>query len=177
MVKRTGIPGRGRRHLALALIAGGLLAACNLGQQAPSEPTDLTPLPQPQEVQFTETPLIQVPPTNTPVPELLPTEELGPISVAGDEHRTQEAVTIRVQAGTAVSNVVCTWSHQDTGQSGQLGTPATNSLNENKNELVFTFTPEAAGTYSVNCTGVALTAAGQRAVSAAGSPFAVEAKG
>jgi hypothetical protein len=165
-----------------AVAVAVLLAACNLGQNAPSEPLNNGETFEPQDIgaqegQPTVTPQINVPPTNTPVPELLPAEELGPISVDGDTHRTQEAVTIRVTVGTAVSNDTCSWVHQDTNQSGALGTPAVNNVDESTVQKVYTFTPEMAGTYVVNCTGIAVTASGQRAVSAAGTPFTVEANG
>lgn len=170
--------------VGLVIALGLLLAACNLGQQAPSEPVTQTPAigGVPQEVPgvdtgLTATPLIQVPPTNTPPPDLLPSERLGPITVDGTAHRAQELVTVRVRRGTAVSTVTCSWVLQDTNQTGTLGTPTTNPIDADTAELVYSFTPQAAGTYAVNCTGVALTASGQRAVSAAGMPFAVEAKG
>ena len=177
------------RLTRLGLLVAGtilLMSACNLGPQAPSEPLETTPLPAPQDVGGegqpeaggpTATPQIEVPPTNTPEPELLPSEVLGPIAIDGDTHRTQEPVTVRLTAGTSVSTITCSWNHQDTGQQGTLGTPTTNQVNEDKTEYVYTFTPEMAGTYAVNCTGVALTQLGQRAVSAAGTPFTVEAKG
>lgn len=181
MATRRG-SGRLVAGLIGAVTVAVLLAACNLGQNAPSEPLTNGQDFLPQDVNLqdglpTETPQINVPPTNTPVPELLPSEELGPISVTGDTHRTLEPVTIRVNVGTAVSNDTCSWVHQDTNQSGALGTPAVNDVDENTVEKVFTFTPELAGTYVVNCTGIAVTASGQRAVSAAGTPFTVEAKG
>jgi len=58
-----------------------------------------------------------------------------------------------------------------------MGTPTTVQIDENTFEDTYTFTPDAAGTYNVNCTGIATTVSGQRAVSASGTPFAVEAKG
>lgn len=175
-----------RSSLMVAL--GLLMVSCNLGQQAPSEPATLTPqigVMPPAEAGGgltpggpTVTPLIQVPPTNTPVPELLPSETLGPITVDGTEHRAQETVTVRVRRGTAVSTVTCSWLLQDTGQTGSLGSPiSTTPIDTNTVEEVYTFTPQQAGTYAINCTGIALTTSGQRAVSAAGIPFAVEAKG
>jgi hypothetical protein len=181
MAKRKG-SGRLVAGLIVMVAVAVLLAACNLGQNAPSEPLTNGETLEPQDVgaqegQPTATSPINVPPTNTPVPELLPAEELGPISVEGDTHRTLEAVTIRVTVGTAVSNDTCSWVHQDTNQSGALGTPAVNEVDASTVQKVYTFTPEMAGTYLVNCTGIATTASGQRAVSAAGTPFTVEAKG
>lgn len=178
------------RHQSIALrvvallTASFLLAACNLGQQAPTEPpaTELEGL-EPQDVpalQLTLTPGATnlAPPTDTPVPQLLPSEQLGPITVDSTvAHRTQEPVTVRVQAGTQVTNITCSWVHQDTNQTGALGTPTQNAVDANTVQNVYTFTPQLAGTFTINCTGVATTASGQRAVQAAGNPFNVEAKG
>ena len=188
-----------KRHLQLkkSLIVGLVLlfcctlSACNLGQAAPPEPYDETtsqgdsalpaeeqPLDAvPADTGVTPTPEIEIQPTVTPVPELLPEETLGPISIEGTEHRTMEEVTVRVRHGKSVSTVICSWVHQDTGTTGALGSPVTNNIDDITIEEAYTFAPEMAGTYAVNCTGVALTAAGQRAVNAAGTPFAVEAKG
>lgn len=169
---------------SFVLAAGTLLAGCNLGQNAPSEPFELTPgelVPQEEgaspDLQVTLTPMINVPPTDTAVPDLLPAEEIGPVTVAAGDYRTQEPITIRVQVGTAVTNDTCSWTHQDTNQSGTLGTPSVTTLDDSTVEKVYTFTPELAGTFAINCTGVATTASGQRAVSTQGSPFNVEAKG
>jgi hypothetical protein len=71
----------------------------------------------------------------------------------------------------------CKWVHQDTGQSATLTAPASTQVDGTTFEDVFSFTPSAAGTYVVNCTGIATTVAGNRAVSLAGTPFSVEAKG
>lgn len=187
MAKHNGNRRRDIWRSGLMVALGLLMVSCNLGQQAPSEPATLTPqigvMPPAAGGDLTpagptETPLIQVPPTNTPVPELLLSETLGPITVDGTEHRAQEAVTVRVRRGTAVSTVTCSWLLQDTGQTGSLGSPvSTTPIDANTVEEVYTFTPQQAGTYAVNCTGIALTTSGQRAVSAAGTPFAVEAKG
>lgn len=180
-------------RIGLVLVAAFLLVGCTLGQQAPAEPVQQVPdtgvevVPQDAAggvneqggavVGATETPLIQVPPTNTPEPQLLPEEQIQTITVDGDTHRTQEAVTVRVKRGKSVANLTCSWVLQDTGQTVALATPTTNQLDENTFEDVFLFTPEAAGTYAVNCSAVATTMSGQRAVSLAGTPFAVEAKG
>ncbi len=164
----------------LVVILSGIMTACNLGQQAPSEPISNTPqVVMPLDIPTASpTPLIQVPPTATPLPELLPAETLGPITIDGTTHRTLEPVTVRVTRGKSVSNVTCTWALQDTGgQPTPLGTPTTTQLDENTYSDVYTFTPQAAGTYVVSCTGVALTISGQRPVSAVSTPFAVEAKG
>lgn len=188
MAKTTHHHSRTARLVVALAVVGLLLAACNLGPNTPTEPAvDLTPIIPPEGQADGSTGLpeqgdagsgeVQIPPTNTPVPELLPAETLGPIAVDGTDHRTQEVVTIRVNSGLSVSNVVCTWSHQDTGQTAQLGTPTTTAVDANTQQLVYTFTPDAAGTYAVSCTGVAATSYGERAVSASGTPFAVEAKG
>ncbi len=180
-------------RIGLVVILATLLVGCTLGQQAPAEPVDQVPdggvevnpmeagdgAGEPGGVVIgpTETPLIQVPPTNTPEPELLPEEQIQAISIDGDTHRTQEAVTVRVKRGKSVANLTCQWVLQDTGQTVPLAAPTSNQLDENTFEDVYLFTPEAAGTYAVNCNAVATTVSGQRAVSLAGPPFAVEAKG
>jgi hypothetical protein len=166
------------------MIVGGLLSACNLGAAAPTEPVlfttpqfEVDPLDA-QGLAPTATPTLMslIPPTNTPLPQLLPAEQLGPIAIDGTAHRTLEPVTVRVTVGKSVTTVTCTYLLQDTNQSTPLGTPTTKVLDENRSEWMYTFTPQAAGTYQVNCTGIALTVSGQRAVSATGTPFAVEAK-
>ena len=170
---------------ALLLIATcGALAACNLGAQASPVAPSPTPLLSgvgPQDVgapTATVTPLIiNVTPTPSPTPELLPAEQLGPITVDGTTHSTGADVTVHVRIGKSVSTVTCSYVLQDTGQTTVLGSPTTNPIDADVSENVYTFTPQAAGTYAVNCTGIALTVSGQRAVSAAGTPFAVEAKG
>ncbi len=189
MKKRHTLELKKTLYAGLVLLFCSTLSSCNLGQTAPSEPYDATiqgqGLPQdgqPSDVQpldtgVTATPDIVVPPTVTPVPDLLPEETLGPISIEGTTHRTMEAVTVRVRHGKSVSTVICSWVHQDTGTTGALGSPTTTAIDDITLEEVYSFAPEMAGTYAVNCTGVALTAAGQRAVNAAGTPFSVEAKG
>src|SRR5574341_1385680 len=172
-------------HAVLRTLTGVFLAASTLGQPAPSGPVTTTPqFVSPQDLgltttpTLTATPLIQSPPTITPSPQLLPSEQLGPILIDGTTHRTQEAITVRVRVGRSVDPITCSWTLQDTGQTTPLGAPiSTTSIDANTNEKVFTFTPQAAGTYVVNCTGIATTVNGQRPVSAAGTPFAVEAKG
>lgn len=189
MTKRTLLfHDRSVRFTALLVVVALLMAACNLGPQAPSEPFTETPPINPLDVDGqgggdaqtgpTETPFIQVPATNTPEPQLLESEKLGPIAVDGTDHRTQEPVTIRVRQGTSVSTVTCSWTHQDTNSQNALGTAAsTTAVSEGINEVVYTFTPELAGTYVISCTGVATTINGQQAVSGSSSPFSVEAKG
>lgn len=175
------IQAAGRSMLLIAVC--GVMAACNLGTQAPAAvPSPTPPLGVgPQDVgapTVTVTPLIiNVTPTASPTPQLLPAEQLGPITVDGTTHRTAADVVVRVRVGKSVSTVTCSYVLQDTGQTTVLGTPTTTAIDANVSENVYTFTPSAAGTYAVNCTGIALTVSGQRAVSAAGTPFAVEAKG
>nr|MBN1228559.1 hypothetical protein [Anaerolineae bacterium] len=178
-----------RKLVAASLIVVIALAfsACNLGPAVPSEPTSEAPstlIPQTDggnggELAVTPsatTPSI-IQPTPTDIPDLLPAETLGPITVDGDSHRTQEDITIRVRKGTSVSNVTCSWVHQDTGQSGAISEIGENILDATASEKLFTFTPQMAGTYTISCTGVAITIAGQRAVSSVALPFSVEAKG
>lgn len=170
-------------RVGVAIVVGGLLTACNLGENTPSEPFDWTPeFVDPQDSMgfgptATPTLIFDFPPTETPLPELLRAEQLGPIAIDGTTHRTQEPVTVRVDVGKSVSTVTCMYLHQDTNQSTPLATPTTTVLDEDVSQYVYTFTPQAAGTYQVNCTGIALTISGQRAVSAPGAPFTVEAKG
>ena len=172
-------------QLGFVCLFGGLMAACNLGQTSPSEPIDsqslsLTPavIPQDSGQTVTETPFVIVP-TNTPVPELLPQEEIQFIRLdqPDTQHRTLEPLTIRVRRGRLVSTITCSWVLQDTGQTGALGTPTTEQVDENLNDDVYIFTPQIAGTYSVNCTGIATTSSGQRQVTQVSPTFAVEAKG
>jgi hypothetical protein len=169
------------RSMGLALIAVlvvGLLAGCNLGANPEGvAPSATTPAVfNPQQV-ATNTPLIELPLTPTATTAPTAAETLGPITITGTEHRTAEPVTITVQRGKSVGTVTCSWVLQDTNRTGTLATPTITTLNENTFVDTYTFTPDAAGTYVVNCTGIATTAAGQRAVSSNGTPFAVEAKG
>jgi hypothetical protein len=170
------------RYLVALVVVGFLMAGCNLGEPAPVTPSPTPVLVRPQDLPtstplVTPTVIISIPATNTPLPQLLPAEALGPVKIDGTTHRTLEAVTIRVTRGKSVSTVTCSFVLQDTGQTTPLGTPTSTPIDDNTFEDTYTFTPQAAGTYAVNCTGIALTASGQRAVSAAGTPFAVEAKG
>ena len=172
------------------LAASALLSSCNLGQQAPPEPLftppadgDLFPQDIPQQPAETQPPLVEVPATNTPPgPEaqaqLQPAEQLGPITVqTAADQRVEQPVTVRVTAGTLVSNLSCTAVHQETNRSFPLGTPTQTAIDANTTSNVYTFTPTLAGTYSISCTGVATTAEGQRAVSTVSSVFTAEAKG
>lgn len=165
----------------LLIVLSSVMAACNLGAQAPEVSPTATPLlaaPQAITATFTVTPLIiNVTPTSTPTPQLIPAEQLGPITVDGTTHRTLATVTVHVRVGKAVSAVSCWYSLQDTSQTTVLTTPTTTAIDTDVSENVYTFSPQAAGTYVVNCTGVALTVNGSRPVSGAGTPFAVEAKG
>lgn len=164
--------------VALTLLVVGLLAGCNLGanpdQVVPSATTPA--VVDPAQVP-TNTPPIELPTTVAPTTAPTAAEALGPITVTGTEHLATEPVTITVQRGKSVSTVTCSWVLQDTNRTGTLATPTTATLNEDTFVDTYTFTPDAAGTYVVNCTGIATTVAGQRAVSANGTPFTVEAKG
>ncbi len=179
--------------LALSTVTAIFLSACNLGQNNVPEPVpgatgqDAVEQPAveaviepttPVEGEVTEEQEVQLPPTNTPTGELLPAETLGPITIDNSSSlRTQEVVTVRVRRGNSVSGVTCSWTLTDTGSTQALGTPTTNELDEeNIVEDVYTFTPEAQGTYVISCQGQATTASGVRQVSATSSSFAVEAK-
>jgi len=176
--------GRGTRRImsqaALLVVFLLLMTACNLGQQAPSEPITNEPA-QPQDVPAqgaTATPLIQVPPTDTPVPQLLPSEQISAIAIDGTEHRALEQVTIRVRRGTAVSSLTCSWTLQDTGQTAPLGAAASSTqVDGNTFEDVFRFTPDTGGTFVVRCNGQAATASGVRIVEGSSAPFTVQQKG
>ena len=168
-------------RISAVLAAGLLLSGCNLGPQAPeASPSPTPPIVVRQDLP-TLTPTLpgglQITPSPTALPQLLPQEILGPVTVDGTVHRTQEPVTVRVRYGKSVSKPTCSFILQDTSQTTALTGGSTTQIDANTNEDVYSFTPAAAGTYQVNCTGIALTASGQRAVSAAGQPFAVEAKG
>src|SRR5688572_2106513 len=127
MLNQTATWGRtALRVLGIAVVAG-LLAACNLGQAAPEPVTGVTqtpPIVGPQDIVTpSPTPAIQVPPTITPTPQLLPSEILGPVTVQGTDHRTTEPVTVKVRRGRSVSAVTCSWVLQNNGRTGQMGTP------------------------------------------------------
>jgi hypothetical protein len=172
----------GALTVLVALIAV-LMVGCNLGAEGNTvvpivSPT--VPLVQPDnlgEQLASPTPNLAVPPTATPTPEPLPAEKLGPITIDGTDHRTTEPVTVKVTRGKSVSNVTCSWVLAASNRTGTLSTPTSVAVDDNTFTDTYTFTPDAAGTYSVNCTGIATTAGGQRAVSTTGTPFAVEAKG
>jgi hypothetical protein len=95
-------------RVGMAIVISGLLSACNLGAPVPSEPVTFTPqFAVPQDAMglgptLTPTPIIMIPATSTPLPQLLPAELLGPITIDGTTHRTQEPVTVRVRVGKSV---------------------------------------------------------------------------
>jgi hypothetical protein len=153
-----------------------LLAACNLGQGVPGgeEATPTVDLIIPAEVPTEE----GVPPaTAEPSTDPAVAESIGPVTVTG-EFTVGETVSIRVKRGEAVSSVNCLTVHQETDDTVVLDPPSTSgpSLDGTFDEA-FTFDPPQAGTYSVSCTGVALTIDGLLEVEADSSPFTIEAKG
>ncbi len=166
----------------MVLIAGTLMVACNLGPQAPeASPTSTPPIVIRQDLP-TLTPTLTPPsllitPSPTPPPQLLPNEQLGPVTVDGVTHRTQEPVTVRVRYGSAVAKPNCVYILQDTSKTTPLTGGSTTQISSTTNEDDYTFTPDAAGTYVIACTSVALTSSGQRPVDSKSQPFAVEAKG
>lgn len=172
-------------QITAVLLASVFLAACNLGQQIPTEPLATEPVviatedtglgPQIEEG-ITPTGVV-VPATLTPVPDLLPKETLGPIAVQGADHRVDDAIKIVVRRGSEVANVTCTAVLQETGTPATLAAPSSAAADADTFNDTYTFTPTSAGTYSVSCTGIANTATGPRAVNDSGSPFTVEAKG
>lgn len=163
----------------IAVLIVGLLAGCTLGASPDAGlPTATLPIEVVNPAQVaTNTPPVDLPTVAVATTAPTAAETLGPITITGTEHMTTEPVTITVQKGKSVSTVTCSWVLQDTNRTGTLATPTTTTLNENTFVDTYTFTPDAAGTYVVNCTGIATTAAGQRAVSSNGTPFTVEAKG
>ena len=165
------------RWLPLALTLF-LLVACELGQGVPSG--DETPTVEvliPAELP-TATPGEGAPPTVTPSGEPGVAETLGPVTVTG-EFTVGNTVTIRVQRGEAVSSVNCLYVHQESGDTVVLDPPTSSTTPslDGTFEEVFTFTPAQGGTYSISCTGVALTIEGLREVEAQSSSFSIEAKG
>lgn len=154
-----------------------LLAACNLGQGVPTG--DVTPTVDLiiQAQLPTATPGQALPPPTVEAAAQSAAESLGPVTIAGDL-LTQTPVSIRVKRGEAVSSVNCLSVHQESNTTEVLGasTASGPSLDGSFDE-VFTFTPEQGGTYSVSCTGVALTLNGLREVDAQSSSFSIEAKG
>jgi hypothetical protein len=183
MTTRNGMWLRPIGYGAALIVSSTLLAACNLGAPPPNPaplattpPLIVTPLDV-APTEATQDPGVIVPTTPAPTAELLPSEKLGPIAIDGTAHRSTEPVTVKVTRGKSVSNVSCSWANQNSGATDALATPTSTPIDENTFQDTYTFTPDAAGTYSVNCTGVATTLSGQRPVSATGTPFAVEAKG
>ncbi len=171
-------------RVVLLIIVAILMAACNLGQQIPAEPTlpsaggQTAPEGQLPQADVTPTPLLQVPPTDVPTPQLLPSEQISAIVIDGTDHRALVAITIRVRRGTAVSSTICNWTLQDTGQTGSLGAPASSTqLDPNIIEDVYSFTPDTGGTFVIRCSGNATTASGVRTVEAASATFLVQQKG
>ena len=167
---------------ALALVAGALFVACNLGPQADLATPTPTSTPQLFKLDIptltaTVAAAQSVSPSPTVPPALSPAETLGPISIDGTAHRTQEPVTVRVRYGKSVAKPTCLFILQDTQKNTTLTGGSTTQIDPNVNEDVYTFTPDAAGTYTVACTAVATTASGLRPVDAHSTPFAVEAKG
>lgn len=175
------------KRLLWLLVVAFLLTACELGGGVPA---NQTPVP-------TEVPLIPaqlptatpggLPPanldgeTNTTGQQGLQSsaagETFGPVSVSGD-FTVDTPVTVRVTRGDAVTSVNCLYVHQESGQSVVMDPPATTGpgLDGTFTET-FTFTPTQGGTYSVDCTGVAITPEGLRDSEASATPFTVEVKG
>lgn len=154
-----------------------LLAACNLGQGVPAA-GDITPTVPiiPAEVPEEEEE-DALPPAEESSTDPAVAESMGPVTVTG-EFTVGETVSIRVKRGEAVSSVNCLTVHQETDDTVVLDPPTTSgpSLDGTYDEA-FTFDPPQAGTYSVSCTGVALTIDGLVEVEADSSPFTIEAKG
>lgn len=185
--------------LLIGILAAIALTGCELGRQTPTQPLDGVPETQPVTSDpanplAAETPvvispdalaltptatlLIAIPATNTPVPQLLPAEQIQQVVIEGTDHRSQEEVRIRVRRGVSVSNVTCTWTLQATGQTGSLGsTISSTQLDANTFEDVYAFTPTAGGDYVITCNGVATSVSGQRNVGATSNPFTVAQKG
>jgi len=175
---------------ALLLLAVSLLVGCTLpggvpaveGPEVTPVVTEVSPLSgteggagTPMSPSF-ET-IAPEQPTLTPTLSEGPEVALGPVTVESADFRTLETVTVRLRRGSAVSNITCRYTIQETGGDVVLSTPTSQQIDAATFEDVFTFTPTQAGTYQINCTGLATTAGGVRPVSYAGTPFSVEAKG
>lgn len=182
--------------VGLALLTVGLLAGCTLGPGVPSiddTPAEVTFAPEVESLDGGEQGTGDTPApsfaTVTPAPQDTITPQLeggteaafGPIAVddSSDGLRTLETATIRLRRGSAVSNVTCRYIIQETATEAQLDPPTTTQIDATTYEDVFTFSPTQAGTYQVNCTGLATTEDGLRTVgvNAVGSLFSVDAKG
>lgn len=164
-----------RRRLLWLPLTMLLLVACNLGQGVP---TDVTPTVEqiiPQQVTATPPETAVTPTTPSSDPGLAAT--MGPVTVTGD-FTVGSTVSVLVRRGDAVSSVNCLTVHQESNGTVVLDPPITTgpSLDGTFSEG-FSYEPDQAGTYSVSCTGVALTVDGLQEVEAQSSPFSIEAKG
>ena len=97
--------------------------------------------------------------------ELTPAEQLGPISVDGQDHQVGDLITVRLRRGAQVSDLTCSWSVQDTDESSEWGRVASFQANEDQFVDIYLLQPEIAGRYVVNCSGVAATSEGEIPVS------------
>jgi hypothetical protein len=173
--------------VAVSTLASGLLAGCTLGATGqtpgPAATTSLvlpgatTPgqVVQPQQIATATVPVAI--PTAGATAAPLPSEVFGPVTITSTTLRTAEPLTIVLTRGKAVGTVTCLWVLQGTTRQATLSTPVTATKDENTITDTFTFTPDAAGTYQINCNGIVTTASGQRAVNVSSQPFTVEAKG
>lgn len=170
--------------MILLVITTLVMTGCTLGQNAPPEPVIGTLQPanntlQPQQVGgATTTPLLQVPPTDTPEPQLLAAEQISSILLVGTEFRAGFDTTVRVTHGINVSNMSCTYRLVDTGEIGDIGQAVSSTQKDaNTIESLFVFQPKAGGTHVITCAGMASTTNGLRAVEKTSDPFLVQAKG
>ncbi len=162
-----------------------VMAGCTLGQNAPPEPVigtlqpaNNTPIQPQQAGGPTATPLLQVPPTDTPEPELLAAEQITSILLAGTEFRAGFDTTVRVTHGINVSSMSCTYRLVDTGEIGDIGQAVSSTQKDaNTIESLFVFQPKAGGTHVITCAGMASTSSGLRAVEKTSDPVLVQAKG
>jgi hypothetical protein len=177
--------------LGTALLVASLLVGCTLPGGLAVEGTELTPIvTEVAPLSGTEgeggatlSPSFETiapageQPTLTPTLSEGPEVAFGPATVESENFRTLETVTVRLQRGSAVSNITCRYTIQETGADVVLSTPESQQLDPATFQDVFTFSPTQAGTYQINCTGLATTTDGVRPVSYAGTPFSIEAKG
>lgn len=182
MMKANRKNGTTAARAALLLLVALIMAGCTLGQNAPPEPVIGTVQPgdgiNPQQAGGTATPLLQVPPTDTPEPGLLASEQIGSVRLDGTEYRAGFDTTVRVRHGVNVSNMSCTYRLVDTGEIGDIGVAISSSqVDADTIESLFVFQPKAGGTHVISCAGMASTASGLRAVEKSSDPFLVQAKG